>query len=260
MAEPLSILLATLIGLVSPTGLVLDRVAESTLRKQLVSAEQLQVRIDNAPNHQIIQGRVDRIRIAGKGLVPIQEFRIDTFELDSDRLDLGSVDRISPQRLKLAQPIQTGVRVVLKPEDINRALQSPLITNRLRNLGVRAFLRQSRQIERYDFINPQITFLANGFVRLQVELKEQGYPDTLKITAEAKPILSAGRILKVQDLKVLANGQPAPDPIVRTITRGIAERFDLAQLEKSGITARILTFKIEPSKLEVAAFIQRRPR
>jgi LmeA-like phospholipid-binding len=252
--DAIALLLSTLIGIISPTGVVLDRVAETNLRKRLIAAEQLQVRIDNAPSYQILSGKVDRIRIAGKGLVPVKDFRIDTLEVESDRIFFQR------NRFTLTKPAQAGIRLVLKPEDINRALESPLITTRLRNLAIRAFRRQARQIEQYDLINPKITLLPNGVVRLQIELREQGYPENLKILAEAKPKMLAGRILQAQDLKIFANGQPAPEPIVNAIAKGLSERFDLAQLEKSGMTARILNFKIEPSTLEVSAFVQMRSR
>nr|MBW4542729.1 DUF2993 domain-containing protein [Myxacorys chilensis ATA2-1-KO14] len=63
--EFFTLLLSSLIGLVSPLGIVSDRVAESTLRKQFVSVEDLQVRIDNAPTYQLVQGRIDRLRLVG---------------------------------------------------------------------------------------------------------------------------------------------------------------------------------------------------
>ncbi len=71
--EFIAILLSSLISLVSPTGLVIDKVAENTLRKQFASVERLQVRIDNTPSYQILGGRVDRIRIAGRGLFPTKK-------------------------------------------------------------------------------------------------------------------------------------------------------------------------------------------
>lgn len=64
--EFLTILLSALLGIVSPAGFVLDRVAETAIRNQLDSAEELSVRIDNTPSYRALQGRVDRVRIAGR--------------------------------------------------------------------------------------------------------------------------------------------------------------------------------------------------
>ena len=164
--EVLTFLVSGLISLVSPTGVIVDRVAESQIRKQLVSAEQLQVRIDNAPSHQLIQGRVDRVRVAGRGLFPLKEFRIDTLELDTDPIFFNLRTR------KLQRPLQAAARIVLTEKDINQALQSPTVTKRLRNLGIRFLQRREAQAaERYDFLNLNVTFLPQNRIRVQGELQ-----------------------------------------------------------------------------------------
>lgn len=248
----LTILLSTLLGILSPTGIVVDRVAEAQIRKQLVAAEQLQVRVDNAPSYQIAQGRVDRVRIAGRGLFPVKDFRIDTLELETDPIAFQLKTR------KLEKPLQAGVRVVLTQKDIDRALRSPIITARLRNLGFQ-LLRRS-QAERYDLLNPQLTLLPQNRVRLQVELQEQGDPAKLKIIAEAEPQIVSGRSLQLNNLKLWANGQESPAPVTQGIANLIRDRIDLRRLESSNITARILNLKQESSRLEIASFVQIRPQ
>jgi len=252
--EFFTILLSSLLGLLSPTGVIVDRVAEAQIRKQLVAAEQLQVRIDNAPSYQIIQGRVDRVRIAGRGLFPVQEFRIDTLELETDPITLELKKR------RLEKPLQAGVRIVLTQNDINRALRSPFVTARLKNLGIRLLpRREARQVERYDFLNPQLTLLSQNRVRFQVELQEQGDPAKLAIVAEAEPQIISGRSLQLKNLKLWANGQRSPEPVTRAIETLILDRTDLRQLETSNITARILNFQSDPAHLEIASFLQIRP-
>jgi len=248
--EFFTILLSSLLGLLSPTGVIVDRFAESQIRKQLVAAEQLQVRVDNAPSYQIIQGRADRIRIAGHGLFPIQEVRIDTLELETDPISLQLKTR------KLEKPLQAGVRIVLTQADINRALRSPFASARLRNLGIQLLRRNARQVDRYDFLNPQFTLLPQNRIRFQVELQEQGDPAKLKIVAEAEPQIIAGRSLQLTNLRIWANGQESPEPVTRAVENLIRDRTDLRQLEASNITARILNLKSEPSRLEITSFVQ----
>ncbi len=252
--EFLTIFLSSLIGLVSPTGIVVDRLAENTIRSQFVSIEQLKVRVDNAPSYQVLGRKGDRIRVAGRGLFPVKEVRIDTLELETDPIALQR-----SRRLKLTKPIQAGVRLVLKSDDLNRALRSPTVTARLRNLGIRLLRRsEAQQAERYDLVNPQVTFLPNQRIRLQVELQEQGYPEKLAIVAEAEPQIISGRSLRLENLTLLVNGQPAPKQIVGAIVR-VVDRFDLRQLEKSQITARVLKLQVAPTQLQLAAFVQVRP-
>lgn len=255
--EFLTIFLSSLIGLVSPAGLVVDRLAENAIRDRLVSVEQLKVRVDNTPSYQILNGKVDRVRVAGRGIFPVKELRIETLELETDPIVLQRRGR----QFRLQEPIQAGVRLVLKPEDLNQALRSPAITARLRNLGIQLLRRrEAQQAERYSLLNPQVTFLPNQRVRLQVELQEQGYPDKLAIMAEAEPQIISGRSLQLLNLTLSVNGQPAPDLIVNAIAREVSNRLDLRQLEESQITARVLKLQVDATQLQLAAFVQVRPK
>jgi len=74
--EILAAVLTSLLGLGGAPGFVIDKTATDLLRGQLFYAEQLEVRVDNTPNFQILQGRVDRIRVAGRGVYPLPILRI----------------------------------------------------------------------------------------------------------------------------------------------------------------------------------------
>lgn len=254
--EFLTIFLSSLIGLVSPTGLVVDRLAENAIRSQFVLVEQLQVRVDNVPSYQILNGKIDRLRIAGRGLFPIKDLRLEALELETDPIALQRRGR----RFQLKQPIQAGVRLVLKPDDLNQALRSPAITDRLRNLRIQFLQRREAQVGRYDLQNLKVEFLPSQRVRLQSDLQEQGYPEKLKIVAEAELQVISGRSLRLLNQTILVNGQPAPLPIVKALTDGITNRLDLRRFEKSGITARILKLQVEPTQLQLTAFVQVRPK
>lgn len=248
--EFFTILLTSLLGLLSPTGLVVDRVAEAQIRKRLVATEELQVRIDNAPSYQIINGRVDRVRIAGRGIFPIKDFRINTFELETDPI------AVQLRSGKLEKPLQAAFRIGLTEKDVNQALRSPQITARLQNVSIR-FLRQRE--ERYNLINPRVTFLRDR-IRLQVDLQEKKNPQTLAIVAEAEPKAIAGKSLQLTNLRITANGQPVPESIASAIANGISDRLNLDSLERSNITARILDFKLNPAALQIVAFAQVRSK
>ncbi len=249
--EFLTILLSSLMAVISPTGVVADRIAADAIRSQFVRVESLQVRVDNAPSYQIIGGRVDRVRVAGRGLFPLTDLRLEALELETDPIALNGL------KAKLVQPLQAGVKVVITKADINRALRSPTLTTRLKNLGIRSLGREdAEQAQRYDFLNPQVNFLPNGRLQLQVDLKEQGYPDTLAITAETGVEVVAGRTLHLVHPTVIVNGQPAPEKLVRAFADGASQRLDLRQLERSSITARILHLQIDQQQLQIAAFAQ----
>jgi hypothetical protein len=108
--EFFTLLLTSLFTLVSPTGIALDTLAEQNIRDRLSGAEQLEVRIDNTPSYQLFDGKVDRLRIAGRGLSLIPGLRLDILEIETDAIDinpreLGRGSGNSPVR-GLQKPLQ----------------------------------------------------------------------------------------------------------------------------------------------------------
>ncbi|MBD2076457.1 DUF2993 domain-containing protein [Phormidium sp. FACHB-592] len=257
--EFLTIFLSSLITLISPAGVVVDRVAQTTVRKQFESVEQLEVRVDNAPSYQLVQGKADRIRIAGRGLFPAQDIRLEAFELETDPIQLNAA-RLRRGQPRLEKPLRAGVRLVLKQEDMNRALRSPIVLDQLKALGVNTLGQQTRQrAQRYTLLNPRIEFLANQRLRLQAELQEAADPDTLTIVVESGIAIIAGRQLQLLSPVVTLDDEAVPESIIRSIAKGLSDQSDLRQFEKTGLTARILQLNLTENQINLAAFVQVAP-
>ncbi|HEY9808725.1 MAG TPA: DUF2993 domain-containing protein [Halomicronema sp.] len=261
--EILSILLSLILTIISPAGFIADSAAEKAIRNQLESVEQLQVRIDNTPSYQLIQGKVDRIRIAGRGLYLKQDIRIDTLEIETDPLNID-IKKLQQRRQNLdlsalRSPLNAGIRLVLTPEDINRALKSPELTNRLNNLtSSLAEGPEAEQIQRYQILNPRIQFLENNRLQFIVEIQEKGYPDQLTLDIQTGLIINQGK-LQLSDLSILANQEPVPPRIARTLTQRINSRLNIQSIQNTQILLRFLKLNLTPEQLEIAAFVQASP-
>jgi len=254
--EFLTILLSSVLALVSPVGLVTDQVLENSLRSRFNQVEQLQVRVDNAPSYQLIQGKIDRVRIAGRGLWVTPDVRIATLEIETDPINVD-LQRIrqsgqNSPRESLRQPLQAGVRLALTAADINKTLQSPAVTTRLRQVAGR-FLGSSA--ERFDFLNPRVTFLGNNRIRFQMEVQEKD-AQPIALSLESGVSITNGHRLQLIEPTVSVNGNALPPELVTGFIGGISDRLDLRTMEEAGITARILKLKIDPNELEVAIFVR----
>jgi hypothetical protein len=251
--EFLTIFLSALLGIVSPVGFVVDRVAENTIRDRLADVEDLTVRVDNTPNYRFIQGRADRVRIAGRGLYPTEAVRIAALEIETDAivLNANSLRSGTPQ---LEQPLQAAVKLILTEEDINQALQSEAVTQWLSAINLGAF--GGANSEPYDLINPQINFLENDRVQFQVTLQGQQSGDRNLIAIESGIELISGRQLRLVEPSANINGTPLPSQLIDFFVLGINQQFDLRNLEPSGITARVLKLEIAENELTLASFIQ----
>jgi hypothetical protein len=257
--ELISILLSTLIGIFSPAGFAIDQIAENAIRSRFSSVEQLEVRVDNAPSYQVIQGKVEQVRIAGRGLYLRPEFRIAALDVETDPIDVNvaSLRQGSP---KLDEPLQAGVRVVLTPEDINRLLQSPQITERIRNFGINLLnAPQAIQAQRYSLINPRVTVLERDRLQAEVSIQDEQSSEQLALRVESGFEIVQGSQLQLVNLQIWVNGEPAPSQLVQALSEGVSRRLDLRSLQASGITARLLQLEIEPQAIEATAFVQVEP-
>ncbi|HBB35114.1 MAG TPA: DUF2993 domain-containing protein [Cyanobacteria bacterium UBA9273] len=257
--ELLTILLSSLLSVVSPAGLVIDTVAENALRSQLERVEQLEVRVDNTPNYQILQGKVERVRIAGRGLWLTPEMRIDALELETDPIDLDIQSireggRESAAK-SLRQPLQAGMRLVLTESDINQALQSPTVMSQLQEIGGR-FLRGAT--EDNEVKNPRLELLENQRIRFQMEVRK-GETQPVAVIVESGLSVTAGHTLELIEPVVSIDGNPLPPQLVAGFATGLSNRYNLRSLEDAGIMARLLQLEISTDKLELAAFVRFEP-
>ncbi len=201
-----------------------------------------------------MQGKVQKVRIAGRGLQLKQlNIRLAVLELETDPtdLDISSLRRGSP---KLEQPLQAGIRQVFNSQDINQALKSLAVVNRLQNLGLNILQTPSSQQQRLQAINPRVEFLPN-LLRLQVQLTEAKAPP-LAIKVEMGLNIIAGRQIQIVDPVIYVNQEKIPQQIVNAIAINLNKQLNLAILEAYGIQSKILKLAIASEKLEIAAFVR----
>jgi hypothetical protein len=252
--EFFAVLLSGLLAILSPINFGGEAIVAQQLKKQFVNVEDLVVRIDNAPNYQVIQGKIDQVRIAGRGLYPIADLRIDTLEVETDPIALKGL------KAQLAKPLQAAVKVVLTEADLNQALQSPAVMQRIKQIGGKALGSQAADLlNQYEFANPRIAFLSNQRLRVDLDLKSSSSPDQLKINIETDVTVAAGQSLQLTNTTINANDQPFYPPLTRRIVEGVNQQLNLDRLENDGITARILQLDFSQKQATIAAFVQARP-
>ncbi|MFE4105513.1 LmeA family phospholipid-binding protein [Almyronema epifaneia] len=255
----MTILLSGLLTIISPVGFVVDQVAENAIRSQLISADELVVRVDNAPSFQLLQGKVDHVRMAGRGIVPLENLRIAVFELETDTVDFD-LDRLRRGDIQLDAPFQAAIRLQLEEQDINRFLASPEVAERLSNLSFDFFSsRRDRQVQRYRLQNPQVNFVGNSRLQIQVDITDVVSQEALDVVIETGVAIAGGSHFQLVDPLITVDGSPAPDQLVQQLITGINNNLNLQSLEYSGVTARILALEIGETTTTLALFARVEP-
>jgi len=243
-----------LLGLVGAPGIVLDRVATDLIRQQVDRAEILEVRIDNVPNYQILFGKIDRLRLGSRGVYVLPFLRIDTLELETDPIDIDPASLQSGGKLKLRQPLQAAVKVILKSSDLNMALRSPLVLQSFPKIKIDLTSLGGRGTEEVQIIDPEINFLQDNRLRLSASLKPSSSNQTLKVAVEANLTVIEGKRLQLINPNINLQGVNVPSQLTTTFSQSLNRILDLSQLEASGITARVLKFEIDDGNLQLIGF------
>ncbi|MBE9100126.1 LmeA family phospholipid-binding protein [Vacuolonema iberomarrocanum] len=250
--ELLTAILIALIGVVSPVGWVSDRLAEDALRQQLESADDIDIRIDNAPNYRLLQGRVQRVRVAGAGLVPLEGVRIAQLNLEAE----GIAAEPGPLRrgtIDLSAPLEVAAQIVLTETDLNQALQSPTIINILEQASVGVPGAEAVGIERYEWVDPQVDLIEGDRLQLRVILQERRNQRQLNIVAESGFALVNSRTVQLVQPVIIIDGQTVPNELLQPLTR---QTFDIQTLIGDDFLVRLLQLEIEDNEMAIAAWVQ----
>ncbi|NJL85700.1 MAG: DUF2993 domain-containing protein [Leptolyngbyaceae cyanobacterium SM1_1_3] len=232
---------------------------KTPLRAQLISVDELEVRVDNAPTLQFLQGKVEHIRVAGRGIVPVENLRIAAFEVETDTVDFD-FERLRRGEVKLDAPFQAGIRLEMSEADINQFLASPAVGERLNNLRFNLFSeRRSRQAQRYRLQNPQVHLIGNNRLQIQVDITDVVSAEDLAVVVETGFLIAGGSRLQLVNPTVTVDDSPAPSQLVQQIIEGINDGFNLQTLEPSGVTTRILELTVGESAVNLALFARVEP-
>ncbi len=270
--ELFTVLLSGLLLLISPVGIVVDQAAENAIRSRLAGAESLEVRVDTGPSYQLLQGRVDKVRIAGRGIFPIAGLRFERADLETDPIDLA-FNQLRQGKVVLDAPLQGALHIVLSEADVNAFLRSPTIIKRLSQLKIGSLNQaQARERERYQINNPVINFLGSegtdatdeNRLRISFDLEDLVQEGMLRIDAEVglkvsegdSPAQRQGQRLILVNPVLTVNGQPAPTRLVNALLGDVNSRLSLQRLENRGLTARVINLAVQPDALDVALWVR----
>ena len=257
---------------ISPVNLIGDRLIAEQIRSRVYQVEDLSVRVDNAPSFQAVQGKIERLRIASRGLEIVPELRLEQVQLETDPIDLRwqslSGGNLAQLRQALRQPLQGAMEVVITEADVNRALADPKIKTRLETLLNRVIPEDAPRFQidgiQVDFLGGDAKDTANaGRLGLTFNLRQRldpnGESEALTIAIETGLRVENGDRLTLIDPVVKLDGRKISSRIVDSITGSFINKLSLKRLEKQGITARVLRYQITTDQADFSVFASLQP-
>lgn len=224
----------------------LGKVAEIALKSQLDDAEQLDVDIRTDPI-KLIQGKVDSVAISGEGMVMKQELRAEVVEINTGAVAIDPFKAIAGQ-IELTAPADAQAQILLTEADLNRALDSNYLRNKLKNIEL--LVRGEPVV--IDVQQATIHLPGNEQVALDVEILPHGMNETQGFSAFAKPIIKENghRI----DLEVIsAEGRGISLEFITALFERLEEVLDLRNFDLGGMTLQLKELTAQTGKLVLQA-------
>lgn len=262
--ELLSVILAGLLTVTSPVGLVVDKTVSKSFRSQFYKVEDVRVRIESVPTHQLLQGKVDKVQVAAKGIWLTPDIRVQTLEIETDSLAFNTkeLQQVQPGNFQSLLDVfqklpQAGLKLVFTEKDINQALKSPKVKELVKKMLTSLTLDSTGDfLQDYDLKNMEIKFLGNNRVQLKLDLEKMSNKESLGLKLETGITVLGGRKLQLTAPSVTVDDQPVPAQFFESTIEGINQKLDLKTLEEKGILARVLKLNITNDSLELTTFIK----
>jgi len=251
-------LVAVVASLGGGVGYVVDKAAQTFLRDQLDQAEVLEVRVESQPNYRLLEGKIDRILVAGRGLERDPFPRIALLEVETDPVAVN-VASLSQGAVQLSQPLQAALRIQITLADLNAALQSPALLSQFQNIEADIPLLGNGQPQRINLRDPQIQFLPDQRIQLSAQLEQimpSGVAPSVEVTFTAAVEIDQGQFVRLLQPEFTIGSVPVPSEISNAFLGGLNEVFNLADLETEGVLVRILKFSLSPEAVDLVGFVR----
>ncbi len=223
----------------------LSKAAEIGISTQLDDVEALNVDIRTNPL-KLMQGELDSVAIEGHGLVMREDLRMESLQFD-----MGSV-AINPLsaafgKIELTHPTDATAQVVLTETDLNRALGSGYLHNKLQNLEMTV----NGEPRTIDVQQAEISLLGEGKLTLNAEIYIQQTQETRQVRFTSLPKIGAGDRLILDDLTY--EGEGLSQELTDAFLAKTSELTDLRSFHVEGMSLAMQELMVEAGKMTIQA-------
>ncbi len=230
----------------------ISKAAELGIASQLDEVENLDVNVRTNPLD-LMQGEIDSVSIKGEGLVMKKELRAEKLRIETSSISIDSI-KAAMGNIELTQPTDTRMLVVLKEEDLQNALNSDYIKEKLQNIKIDYQGRKVNvEIDRVAF-----TLLDEGKIGLKanIHLVDRDTHERISLTAIPK-IDNGGNCINLTSIEYLERADSNLE-VAEAIIDSAEGILDLRnfELDTMSLQARKLDVKLGRLTIEADAEIK----
>lgn len=224
----------------------LDKVAEVAISSQLDEAENVEVDIRTDAG-KLVQGKLESVSVTGEGLVLKPDLRVESLEIHTNTVAIDPLKAIAGE-LKLSETLNAQTRVVMTEIDLNRALASEDLKQKMQNLKV---WHDSSEViicvERFC-----LTLQANQKVYSNACLYFPQTNDRKEVKAVFTPFVKAdGYRIGLEVFSAEVGGLTLS--LLQSLINQLAELLDLRNLQIGGCPLQIQSLDVREGELWLQA-------
>lgn len=229
----------------------LSRLAEAGISSQLDEIKSVDVDIKTTPL-KLMQGELESVAMTGTGMVMQKDLRVETMTLQTEAIAINPIKAMLGT-LEVTQSTEAAAHVVLTEADINRALGSDYVRQRLQALTV-VVDGQSSAIEPL-----QIEFQpGDNQIAVDVQVRLQDSNEVRSIAFTAVPRISANhQQILLEDVRSKEMAGYSPE-LTNALIEQTRDVLDLQNFELDGMDFFVQQLGVDTKKITLrgAALIE----
>lgn len=225
----------------------LNKTVEAGLSSQMDAVEDLEADIHTTPG-KLLKGELDSASIKGRGMVMDNDLRTELLSVQTNGIAVDPL-KAAFGNIKLTRPTNASMVVTLMEEDIERALNSHYLDQKLQNLEVH-LNGQPTQItpQRVSFRLPE-----EGRVEITAIVTLADTQATRTLTFNAVPEVGPeGHQVLLKQVEVNA-ADGAPKALIDSLLQSLSQLLDIRNFALEGMRLQLQSIDTQPGNMEFTA-------
>lgn len=224
----------------------ISKAAEVGMESQLDESEELKVDVRTNPAD-ATQGKLNSVKIDGKGLVMNKELRAEKLEMKTNKIKVDPL-KAAFGDIEMEHPTDAVARIVLTDKDIERAFNSEYIKNKLRDREV------TIDGEKVTANAKQVKFSLPGEGKISLEADiSLADSETKQIAFTAKPRISDnGNKIVIEDVEYTSGKNETPE-LTQALLNSAEELLDLRNFELADMSLHLNKLDVQQGKMIIDA-------
>lgn len=220
----------------------LDKVAEIALTSQMDQVDKVNVDIRTDPM-KLVQGKLDSVSITGEGMTMKQDLRAEAVGISTSSVAINPLKAVLGE-IELTQPTDAQIQVLLTETDLNRALNSDFLSDKMKNLQME--LEGKPAVIDVQQVTLQLP--RSGEMALDATILQHGSTEAKQFSVVTKPSLKDdGHRIGLEIVSV--EGQGLSLEFVTALLEQVVELLDLRNFELDGCSFQLKDFDVQAGKV-----------